>query len=188
MIRGLVPHPQSGAVLPRAAAGVASIALAAALTSCSFNIGELEPVGEDATPPAETEETGSEEQSGQTGAAEDGVGEGTNTGAAGEELPVDPAEAVAWDEETFWLSGSGDALYRIDWTPSASTALEFTHTGGANFIVVPYDADGIRFGSLVNEIGAYEGDTVLGDAVLLGDAGGIEFIHIQADGAWTMGR
>ncbi|MFC4565044.1 hypothetical protein ACFO4E_24575 [Nocardiopsis mangrovi] len=181
----LIPHPSSGPVLRRAAAGIASITLAAALTSCSFEVGELEPVGEGesaSADAAETEEaeTGEQPEEGET---EEAAG-AESTG----ELPVDPSEAVAWDEETFWLSGTGEALYRLDWTASADTTLQLSHSGSANFIVVPYDADGTRLGGIANETGAYEGDSVLDDAAILGGAGEIEFIHIQADGAWTIGR
>jgi hypothetical protein len=101
---------------------------------------------------------------------------------------VDPAEALAWDSETYWLSGSGDALYQLDWTASPGTALQLTHSGSANFIVVPYDADGARIGGIANEIGVFEGESVLDDAAILGGAGEIEFVHIQADGDWTITR
>ncbi|MFI6576818.1 hypothetical protein ACIBFB_13530 [Nocardiopsis sp. NPDC050513] len=186
MKRDLIPHPLSGTVLARATAGIASAALAVTLTSCAFSFGELEPVGEErptSASPAAAEETAAAEQPAEGGAEEVPAAEGVWN-----ELPVDPSGALAWDDETYWLSGSGDALYRLDWTPTATTTLELTHSGSANFIVVPYDADGARLGSLANEIGAYEGNSVLEEAAILGSAAEVEFIHIQADGAWTIGR
>ncbi|PDP87280.1 hypothetical protein CQJ94_12345 [Glycomyces fuscus] len=188
MNRDLIPRALNGTVLTRATAGVASVALAAALTSCSFSVGELEPVGEGEPAPAASAEPEATDSAGQAAGGGDGGEEAADTGDAGGELPVDPSEAVAWDEETFWLSGSGDALYRLDWTPSADSALQLTHSGSSNFIVAPYDADGTRLGSIVNEIGAYEGESLLEEAAILGGAAEIAFVHVQADGAWTLTR
>jgi hypothetical protein len=180
------PRPLRGTVLGRTCAGLASAALAVTLTSCSFQLGELEPVSEDASAPADaaaSEETETAEQPEGSPAEET-----ADTGETGAELPVDPAEALVWDSETYWLSGSGDALYQLDWTASSGATLQLTHSGSANFIVVPYDADGARIGGIANEIGVFEGESVLDDAAILGGAGEIEFVHIQADGDWTITR
>lgn len=118
--------------------GVAHLVLAAALTSCSFSAGELNPLGGAAAPPdapapADTDTAG-QDGADQDGAGQDGAGEPADTGGAGGGLPVDPSEAVAWNGDTYWLSGTGDALYRLDWTASAATTLQLTHAGDANFI------------------------------------------------------
>lgn len=185
-------RPASAGALTRMGAGVAALALAAALTSCSFSAGELNPIGSAAAPsdaaaPADTDTAG-QDATDQNRDGQDGAGEPADTGGAGGGLPVDPSEAVAWDGDTYWLSGTGDTLYRLDWTASAATTLQLTHAGSANFIVVPYAADGTRLGSVANEIGAYEGSSVLGEAVIGGAPEEVEFLHIQADGGWTLAR
>ncbi|WP_233571149.1 hypothetical protein [Nocardiopsis sp. Huas11] len=172
--------------------GTASLALAAALSSCScsFSVGELEPVGEDATPPTDSapaEETGTAEQDTEDGTTEEAAEEPADTGSE-EGLPMPASEALTWDSDTYWLSGTGEALYRLDWTPSADMTLELTHSGSSNFIIVTYGADETRHASIVNEIGAYEGSVTLGDLPLLDGPEAVEYFHIQADGPWTIGR
>ncbi|RKS08240.1 hypothetical protein DFP74_3936 [Nocardiopsis sp. Huas11] len=182
----LSPRTLSGSLRARTAAGIASLTLVAALTSCSFQIGELEPINEDASAPTDAaEETDTTEQAEEEQAEDTAETEPIDDTAG---LPVDPSEALAWDTETFWLSGTGDALYQIDWTAADTTTLQLTHSGSANFIVVPYDADGARLGSIANEIGVYEGSIELGEASILEGAEAIEYIHVQADGEWTLTR
>ncbi|WP_017588913.1 hypothetical protein [Nocardiopsis ganjiahuensis] len=189
MNRVLVPRPLTGNVLVRAAAGLAAVIFATAVTSCSFSVGDLRPVGEEESAPtdAEAEETEAAEADEQP-AEEEGEAEEAADADAGSAMPVDPADAVVWDDETYWLSGSGDALYQLEWTPQVNASLELTHTGTANFIVVPYDAEGVRMGSIANDIGAVESEFVLEEGAIFGDAGEIEFIHVQADGDWTISR
>ncbi|MGW9350305.1 hypothetical protein [Nocardiopsis flavescens] len=189
MNHGPLSRPVRGGALTRAGAGVASVTLAVALTSCSFALGDLEPVGGGeaaptgaATPPG-TEAVAPEDTAGETADAADADAPDTEGG-----LPVDPAGAVPWDTDTYWLSGTGDALYRLDWTASAATTLQLTHGGDGNFIVVPYTADGNRVGSVVNEIGVYEGASPFSEAVIGAAPEEVEFLHIQANGAWTLGR
>ncbi|GAA1072567.1 hypothetical protein [Nocardiopsis metallicus] len=177
-------------LLARAAAGTASLTLAVALTSCSFQIGDLQPVGEDTSAPVDSAEepvTDADEQPEEDGAAGDEAEEAAVDGTQ-DELPMDPAEAVTWAGDNYWLSGSGDAFYRLDWTLADSTTLQLTHSGSSNFIIVTYGADGTRYASMVNEIGDYEGSTTMSDLPLLDGPEAVEFIHIQADGAWTIGR
>ncbi|WP_304454661.1 hypothetical protein [Nocardiopsis sp. YSL2] len=183
--------PLSGTVLARATAGTASLVLAATLTSCSFSLGELEPVGEDAVAPAESTpsaEPDTAEQDGEGAATEDVIAEHSETEDAQNVLPMDASEALTWDSETYWLSGTGEALYRLDWTPSSDMTLDLTHSGSSNFIIVTYGADETRYASLVNEIGAYEGSVTLGDLPLLDGAEAVDYLHIKADGAWTIAR
>ncbi len=188
MNRHPIPRSLSGTVLARATAGIASVAFAMALTSCSFSAGELEPVGGGEPAPAGSAEPEATDTAEQVEGGEDATEEAPETEGADGGLPVDPSEAVAWDEETFWLSGTGDALYRIDWTPSAGSALQLTHSGSSNFIVTPYGADGTRLGNITNEIGVYEGESMLDEAAILGGVAEIEFVHIEADGDWTITR
>lgn len=188
MSRNLTPGPLNSTVLARAAAGVASVALAVTLTSCSFSFGELEPVGEGATPPVDTVEQTEEEATTDEEPVDDGAAEPVDSGETDGEFPVDPAEALTWADDTYWLSGTGDAFYRLDWTPSSGTTIELTHSGSSNFIIVCYGEDGTRYASIVNEIGVYEGSTALADVPLLDGPEAVEYIHIQADGAWTLTR
>ncbi|WP_156365826.1 hypothetical protein [Nocardiopsis sp. NRRL B-16309] len=181
----------SGTVLARATAGVASLVLAATLTSCSFSLGELEPVGGETSAPAEeapAEETDTAEQDTETGTTEDAAEEPADTADSQNVLPMPASEALTWGSDNYWLSGTGDALYRLDWTPSSDMTLELTHSGSSNFIIVTYGADETRYASIVNEIGAYEGSVTLGDLPLLDGAEAVDYLHIQADGPWTIGR
>jgi hypothetical protein len=181
--RNLTPNPLSGTVLTRATAGVASLALAMALTSCSFSFGELEPVGGDATPPADTTEQVAEDTTDDAGAVDP-----VDTENSDSEFPMDPAEALTWAGDTYWLSGTGTAFYRLDWSLSSSTTLQLTHSGSSNFIIETYGADGNRYASLVNEIGAYEGPSVIADLPMVDGPEAVSYVYIRADGAWTIAR
>ncbi|MFE3456611.1 hypothetical protein ACFXKD_03630 [Nocardiopsis aegyptia] len=183
--------PLSGTVLARATAGIASLVLATTLTSCSFSLGELEPVGEESAAPADSDtaaETDTAEQDGEGTATEDVIEEHSETEDAQNVLPMAASEALTWDSETYWLSGTGEALYRLDWTPTSDMTMELTHSGSSNFIIVCYGADETRYASIVNEIGAYEGSVTLSDVPLLDGAEAVSYLHIQADGPWTIGR
>lgn len=183
------PSP-AGPVLARTAAAIASLTLATALTSCSFSVGELEPVnGEEpsATPTMAAEPDAAEQ--GEESPVEDAPDTGDAGDAdTGDGLPMDASQAQAWAEDNYWLSGTGEAFYRLDWTLANSTTLQLTHSGSSNFIIVTYGADGTRYASMVNEIGAYEGGVTMSDLPLLDGPEAVEYIHIQADGAWTIGR
>ena len=52
------------------------------------------------------------------------------------------------------------------------------HSGESNFVVLPIDSTGKRGISMVNEIGAYSGTTLL--------PRGTRYLAIQADGAWSV--
>jgi hypothetical protein len=187
----LNPGSPHGTLLARAAAGAAALTLAAALTSCSFQIGELEAIGEDSSEPvdsAEEPETDTDGQAEEDGTAEDDSEEAAAGGGTQDELPMDPSEAVTWAGDNYWLSGSGEAFYRLDWTLTDSTTLNLTHSGSSNFIITTYGADGKRYASMVNEIGVYEGSTTMSDLPMVDGPEAVEFIHINADGSWTIGR
>jgi len=72
--------------------------------------------------------------------------------------------------------GTGDVV----WGPlelTGTTRFALTHSGSSNFIVYVYAQDGGRR-LLVNEIGPYEGSTVVTQS-------GARWVAIRADGAWT---
>ena len=187
MNRSTTDSPLStGTVITRAAAVIGSLTLAAALTSCSFSFGELQPVGEEESSAAPVEEPDPAEQA-EESPAEDAPAPDTAPDSGGG-FPVDPAQAQVWAEDVFWLSGSGEAFYRLDWTPSSSTVMELTHSGSSNFIIVTYGTNGERYASIVNEIGAYEGSSALADLPLLDGPEAVDYLHIQADGPWTLAR
>lgn len=184
----LVPRSLTGTVLARATAGLAAVTFAVALSSCSFSVGDLRSVGEEESAPAEAAEADDVEETEEAEAveqSEEGEAEEVTDGLT---MPVDPADAEVWDDATYWLSGSGDVLYELEWTPQTNAVLELTHTGVSNFIVVPYDAEGTRMGNIANEIGATEMEFALTEMDLFGGAEDIEYIHIQADGDWTISR
>ncbi|WP_306366996.1 hypothetical protein [Nocardiopsis sp. CC223A] len=181
------PSP-TGTVLARAAAAIASLTLATALTSCSFSVGELEPIdGEESatTEPTADAEPDATEQGGESPVADTPDTGDTDTAGG---LPMDASQAQAWAEDNYWLSGSGEAFYRLDWTASTATVLELTHSGTGNFIISPYSEGGEGLGSIVNEIGVYEGSVTLTDVLIGATPEEVAYLHIRANGPWTIGR
>jgi hypothetical protein len=73
------------------------------------------------------------------------------------------------------LSGSGDYVMLLDLPTTGLTVLELTHAGESNFAVWSYALDGTDL--LVNEIGAYSGESILSEGTFL--------LVIVADGKWT---
>lgn len=83
---------------------------------------------------------------------------------------------VAWDGVTP-LSAAGDKVVSVV-APTAAGPVTLTHDGARNFIVTPYDGQGVAgFGGLVNVIGQYTGETVM--------PAGVTYLQVQADGNWT---
>jgi hypothetical protein len=80
------------------------------------------------------------------------------------------------------LRGNGAKVRRVRTTEDLQPVIEGTHRGEANFIV-----DVIGYGdttgseNLFNEIGNYDGETLLEDLPQ-----GSYLIHVQADGPWTI--
>ncbi|MFP4235792.1 MAG: PASTA domain-containing protein [Nitriliruptoraceae bacterium] len=90
-------------------------------------------------------------------------------------------EVVLWVEPPpIELSGSGDTLTDPIELDSDVGLWEFTHDGDANFIVEALDGDGEVIDVFVNEIGSYDGSTVLG--LMPSEVQ----LDVQADGAWTV--
>lgn len=98
---------------------------------------------------------------------------GQSGGTKATSTPKPRAQCVP---QTF--NGRGDSVVELPDTLAGCTKVKLTHTGKANFIVVPYDVNNERKMGLCNEIGAYEG-TVKWDARAAS-------LEVTADGAWTI--
>ncbi|AWE42662.1 MULTISPECIES: hypothetical protein [unclassified Actinobaculum] len=88
-------------------------------------------------------------------------------------------DAPAWDMAQPY-TGHGDTVVRITGDTDSLTTVHLTHAGQSNFIVIAYD-DGDWFFPLnlmVNEIGSYDGRTVLPN--------GTTVLDIMADGDWSI--
>ncbi|MDA2803634.1 hypothetical protein [Nocardiopsis suaedae] len=190
-------HPPAGAVLARAAAVVASVSLAAGLSGCSFSIGDPQPVGEEQEGSADEEgydidegdgEASADDADAQDADAQDGGETGTDVENPNDGLPVDASQATTWASDSYWLQGTGEGLYRLEWTPTDDTTVELTHSGSKNFIIETYGEDGDRYASLVNEIGVYEGSSRFGDLPMVDGSEAVVYLYVRADGAWTIGR
>jgi len=73
--------------------------------------------------------------------------------------------------------GTGDDIIECG-DLSRYTKARLTHSGKANFIVVPYDGNNNRLSSLVNEIGQYKG-TVKWEPKA-------RSVEVNADGDWEI--
>ena len=76
--------------------------------------------------------------------------------------------------------GRGDKVLTIAKPTSGPVFLVLSHRGSANFIVDSLDSDLNESGSLVNEIGRYDGRRLLD----IHDNDNTKALKIQADGAW----
>ncbi len=85
-------------------------------------------------------------------------------------------EARAWDGRAE-LTGTGDDVVQIDPAVSGLATANVSHDGAANFVVIAYGG-GLGQELLVNEIGAYEGEVLIGDGAFL--------LEVTADGNWTV--
>ncbi|MCA1568714.1 MAG: hypothetical protein LC798_00005 [Chloroflexi bacterium] len=74
------------------------------------------------------------------------------------------------------LTGTGDDVVMLDPGTSGLATSVFAHQGSGNFAVWSYSSSGVEL--LVNEIGAYSGEVLLGAGTLL--------FEITADGPWSM--
>lgn len=73
------------------------------------------------------------------------------------------------------LTGRGDDVVIVNPPSSGLTVTTIAHQGEANFAVWAYGGSGTDL--LVNEIGAYSGDSLLADGTFL--------LEINADGSWS---
>jgi len=84
-------------------------------------------------------------------------------------------------EDKIELSGAGDDIVELDIPGDEPAIAHITHDGSSNFQVTGYTTEGERAGSLVNEIGPYEGTR----PVNLRDSE-VKELDITADGSWTV--
>jgi hypothetical protein len=78
------------------------------------------------------------------------------------------------------FQGSGDDVVEV--MPVGPAILDITYSGGSNFIVQNFDANGNQIGLLVNSIGSYKGRLELD----FKDGEMTSMIQIQSSGDWTM--
>ena len=81
-------------------------------------------------------------------------------------LPTDtptPEPTESADFESFTVEGVGDdvVLFNEEYTGAYTVEIE-AEENDDNFIVIGFDSDGERLGSIVNEIGAYYGEHIFG--------------------------
>lgn len=74
------------------------------------------------------------------------------------------------------ISGNGDDVLFVFPEPEPFTIVTLKHDGDSNFAIWAYSGDDTDL--LVNEIGRYSGDTVVGSDLLL--------LEITADGSWSI--
>jgi hypothetical protein len=91
-------------------------------------------------------------------------------------ITVKPVTAARLWDGTSALSGSGDDVIHIDPAIEGLATFNITHNGSGNFAVFAYSDSGSDL--LVNEIGAYSGESLVGSGTFL--------LEISADGAWTV--
>jgi len=86
------------------------------------------------------------------------------------------------------LSGNGDSVPPPFVLDSGLVTFHMHHTGYSNFIIWLYNADGEREELLVNEIGSYDGSTLVSvsNAWTAEAKPGIHYLKITADGSWQV--
>ena len=85
------------------------------------------------------------------------------------------AEAPRWDGEGVY-EDTGDSVLIVDGVADGLTPVTLTHDGESNFAIWAW---GESYPDLiVNDIGAYDGTTLLPDGSLV--------LHVDADGTWTI--
>lgn len=84
-------------------------------------------------------------------------------------------------EDDIELSGTGDDIVELDIPEDEPAIAHITHDGTSNFQVKGYTSDGERTGSLVNEIGHYDGTRPVNFQEPVAKE-----LDIVADGNWTV--
>lgn len=90
-------------------------------------------------------------------------------------ITVNPIQKVPKWDGTEPRKGSSDDVVRLTRDTSPLATLKLSHRGAGNFAIWAYGSSGTDL--LVNEIGRYSGEVLLGDAFLF---------EIVADGDWQM--
>jgi len=86
-------------------------------------------------------------------------------------------EARDWDGSSE-LTGTGDEVIQIDPSISGFMTADIAHSGSGNFAVIAYGSGAFGTDLLVNEIGNYSGEVVIGSGTFL--------LEITADGTWSV--
>jgi hypothetical protein len=86
------------------------------------------------------------------------------------------------------MSGTGDKVSEKFELQAGVTIFHMTHSGSANFIVTLYNDTGEYVELLANEIGSYDGSTLIGVKVgnTLFAEPGKHYMQVEADGAWNI--
>lgn len=87
------------------------------------------------------------------------------------------AEAPRWDG-TDAFEAKGDSIVIVDGVADGLTSVDLTHSGESNFAVWAWGEDYPDL--IVNEIGSYEGTTLLPDGTMV--------LQVQADGTWSIAK
>lgn len=86
-------------------------------------------------------------------------------------------EARDWDGSSE-LSGAGDDVIHVDPNITGLMTADVAHSGSGNFAVIAYGSGAFGTDLLVNEIGSYSGEVVIGSGTFL--------LEITADGTWSI--
>ncbi|MCK4388487.1 MAG: hypothetical protein KAW00_06905 [Dehalococcoidia bacterium] len=102
-------------------------------------------------------------------------------GLTGTFVVVEPVPAI------ITLQGTGATATETFALEKGLSIFHMTHDGASNFIIWLYDRDGYSIDLLVNEIGPFDGSTVVGVTGQIFDAApGIHYIDVEADGNWEV--
>lgn len=91
-------------------------------------------------------------------------------------LTIKPLRSARVWDPSGPLTGKGDDVVLVFPEPDAFTIVELKHGGDSNFAIWTYSSDDRDL--LVNEIGRYTGETIVGSDLLL--------LEITADGSWSI--
>jgi len=85
------------------------------------------------------------------------------------------------------FTGKGPSVPQPFYLEGGIATFHMIHDGASNFIIWLYDRDGYSIDLLVNEIGPFDGSTVVGVTGQIFDAApGIHYIDVEADGNWEV--
>lgn len=85
------------------------------------------------------------------------------------------------------FTGKGPDVPQAFYLEQGTATFHMVHDGTSNFAIWLYDRDGYSIDLLVNEIGPFDGSTVVGvTGGIFGAAPGIHYVAIEADGNWEV--
>jgi hypothetical protein len=103
------------------------------------------------------------------------------------EVTIEQPRPVTAPSAPQTFTGTGPAVPQPFRLEAGTAIFHMSHQGTSNFAIWLYDRDGHRVELLVNEIGTFDGSTIVG--VTSGGFGarpGIHYIAIDADGTWQV--